>query len=99
MRYRKTMARIPQPKKCSNKHIVDNKQHASKKRETKRFDTSPVRSRRAVDRPEYRGPIHIPKCILISGNIKFGYFGSPVVPSSVVAKEYIIGGPRSGSLA
>ena len=36
--------------------------------------------------------VHIPNCILTSSDIKFGYFDSSEVPSSIRAKEYNIGG-------
>jgi hypothetical protein len=36
---------------------------------------------------------HIPYVNLASSDIKLGYFDSLVLPSSIVAREYIVGGP------
>ena len=84
------------PPKGHNKKPVDNEQRAKEEKNGRDNPPgrSPVSGARGLGRPENpKVPkVHIPNCILTSGNIKFGYFDSSEVPSSIRAKEYSIGG-------
>jgi len=93
------MAMTLPPKGHKNKP-VDNEQRAKEEKNGRKNCSitlleghrSPAQG--AVGRPKNpKVPkVHIPNCILTSGDIKFGYFDSSEVPSSIRAKEYNIGG-------
>lgn len=75
-------------------------QNSMRLKNTNKSGLIALRERRGVaNGPRSYSPIHIPYNILTSADIKFGYFESSVMPSSDIAKEYIIGGSQSGSLS
>jgi len=87
------------PPKGHNNKPVDNEQRAKEKNGRKNGSITLLEDHRlptqgAVGR--HKNPkvpkVHIPNCILTSGDIKFGYFDSSEVPSSIRAKECNIGG-------
>ena len=82
----------PPPSIQKNKSI-DNDQHANEKREEKRLDDPPGKVKEpSIELNPQVPKVYIPNRVLASCDIKLGYFDSSVVPSSIVAKEYIIGG-------
>jgi len=87
------------PPKEHNKPVYNEQRAKEEKNERKNGSITPLEDHRlptqgAVGR--HKNPkvpkVHIPNCILTSGDIKFGYFDSSEVPSSIRAKEYNIGG-------
>ena len=88
------------PPKGHNNKPVDNEQRAEEEKNgRKKCSITLLEDHRSPVQVIVGGPknpkvpkVHIPNCILTSSDIKFGYFDSSEVPSSIRAKEYNIGG-------